>query len=122
MPLTVVVLDGGGHVVSMDREDGSGLLRPAIAVGKAYGALGLGIGSRTVAARNQGRDAFLGALAAASEGRFVPVPGGALILEQGGKSIGAVGVSGDTSDEDEACAVAGIEAAGLRAGIDTTNS
>lgn len=117
-PLTVVVLDAGGHLVAMAREDGSGTLRFEVARGKAVGALGLGLGSRTIGARNQGRDAFLAAVAAASDGRFVPVAGGVLILNGARQVIGAVGVSGDVSDADEACAVAGVEAAGLAAGVD----
>lgn len=117
-PLTVVVLDAGGHLVAMEREDGSGTLRFEIARGKAVGALGIGLGSRTIGARNQGREAFLAAVAAASDGRFVPVAGGVLILNDERQVIGAVGVSGDTSDADEACAVAGVEAAGLAAGVD----
>jgi uncharacterized protein GlcG (DUF336 family) len=119
MPLAVIVLDAGGHLIAMEREDGSGVLRFGVAQGKAYGALGVGIASRIVGERNEGRDAFLGSVAAASGGRFVPVAGGVLILNVDGKVIGAAGVSGDTSDADEACAVHGIEAAGLRPAIDT---
>lgn len=117
-PLTIVVLDAGGHLVAMEREDGSGILRFEIAYGKAYGALGIGLGSRTIGARNQGREAFLAAAAVASEGRLIPVPGGVLILNATQHVIGAVGVSGDTSDADEGCAVAGIQAVGLHVGID----
>lgn len=117
-PLTVVVLDSGGHLVAMEREDGSGILRFEVAQGKAYGALGIGLGSRTIGTRNQGRDAFLAAVAAASGGRFIPVAGGVLILNDANQVIGAVGVSGDVSDADEACARAGIIAAGLQAGVD----
>ena len=119
-PLTVVVLDVGGHLIAMEREDGAGVLRFEIARGKAYGALGLGLGSRTIGARNQGREAFLAALATASDGRCVPVPGGVLVLDANNRVIGAVGVSGDTSDADEACALAGITTAGLIGGIDPT--
>jgi uncharacterized protein GlcG (DUF336 family) len=117
-PLAVVVLDAGGHPVAMEREDGAGGLRFEIARGKAYGALGLGLGSRTIGTRNQGREAFLAALASAADGRCVPVAGGVLVLDSNRRVIGAVGVSGDTSDADEDCAVAGIMAAGLKAGID----
>lgn len=119
-PLTVVVLDAGAHVVSLDREDGAGVLRQAIARGKACAALGFGVGSRTIGARNEGRDAFLASVAAASGGEFVPVAGGALVLDGEGRAIGAVGVSGDSPGDDEACAVAGIEAAGYRAGVDAS--
>lgn len=120
-PLTVVVLDGGGHIVSLDREDGSGTLRVEIARGKASAALGVGIGSGTIGARNEGRDAFLASVAAASGGEFIPVPGAALVLDDDGRAVGAVGVTGDTSTEDEACAIAGIEAAGYRAGLDAAD-
>lgn len=118
MPLTVAVLDAGGHIIALEREDGSGILRMEVARGKAWGALGLGIGSRTIGARNQGREAFQAALATASDGRFVPVPGGVLVLDEQNRAVGAVGVTGDTSDADEECALAGIEAAGLKPGID----
>jgi glc operon protein GlcG len=119
MPLTVVVLDVGGHLVAAEREDGSSALRFEIAQGKAYAALGLGIGSRTIGDRNKGREPFLAALGAASDGRFVPVAGGVLVLNKEGQAVGAVGVSGDTSDADERAAVAGIEGAGFATGIDT---
>lgn len=118
MPLTVVVLDLGGNPIAMEREDGCGLMREPVARGKAAGALGFGIASRTIGARNQGRDAFMAAAAAAADGQFIPVPGGVVVLDQG-EVIGAVGISGDVSDADEECAIAGIEAAGFTAGIDT---
>jgi uncharacterized protein GlcG (DUF336 family) len=115
-PLTVVVLDAGGHMVAMKREDESGILRPEIASGKAWGTLGMGFGGREFARRAAGGGAvFLQALMAASGGRIVPAPGGVLIRDAEGAIIGAVGISGDTSDRDEICAVAGIEAAGLKA-------
>ncbi len=117
-PLTVVVVDAGGHIVSLDREDGSGIRRVEVARGKAGAALGIGIGSGVVGERNQGRDAFLASVATASGGEFVPVPGGVLVLDGADRIIGAVGVSGDASPEDQACAVAGIEGAGCRAGVD----
>ena len=114
LPLTVAVLDAGGHLVAFKREDGSGILRPNIAIGKAWGALGMGMPSRTMRDRLADRPTFINALAAASEGRLIPVPGGVLIRDSGGDIVGAVGISGDTSDKDEACAIAGIEAAGLQ--------
>jgi uncharacterized protein GlcG (DUF336 family) len=111
-PLTVVVLDAGGHPVAMARQDDSGILRAEIAGGKAYGALGFGLGSRELREKNP---QFLAAVAAASGGRMVPVPGGVLVRDpKSGGVIGAVGISGDTADRDEACAVAGIEAVGLK--------
>ena len=115
MPQTLVVLDTGGHVVCAKREDGSGIIRFEIAVGKAYGALGMGWGSRTMMERAAQNPNFLTAIAAASGGRLVPNPGGVLIRDTGGTIIGALGISGDTADNDEIIAVAGIEAAGLKA-------
>jgi uncharacterized protein GlcG (DUF336 family) len=114
-PLTVVVLDAGGHLVAMKREDKSGILRTQIATGKAWGTLGMGFGGREFARRAAAGGVFLQALMAASDGRIVPAPGGVLIRDKAGDIIGAVGISGDTSDKDEACAVAGIAAAGLSA-------
>jgi uncharacterized protein GlcG (DUF336 family) len=113
LPLTVVVLDAGGHAVVLKREDGSGILRVEIATGKAYGALGMGIGSRVIRDRLRERPAFQSAIAAASAGRFIPVPGGVLIRRADGAVIGAVGVSGDASDRDEYVAIVGVRAAGL---------
>src|SRR3984893_6025735 len=114
-PLTVAVLDAGGHLVAFKREDKSGLLRYDIAYGKAWGALGMGFGSRAPAARAGKTPQFFTMLAAASGGRMVTNPGGVLIRDAAGNVIGACGISGDTSDKDEMCAVAGIEAAGLKA-------
>jgi uncharacterized protein GlcG (DUF336 family) len=115
MPQTVVVLDTGGHLVCAKREDGSGIIRFEVAVGKAYGALGMGWGSRTMMERAAQNPNFLTAIAAASGGRLVPNPGGVLIRDTSNQIIGAVGISGDTADNDEIIAVAGIEAAGLKA-------
>jgi uncharacterized protein GlcG (DUF336 family) len=111
-PLCVAVLDDGGHVKALKREDGASILRPQIAIGKAWGSLGMGESSREIGQRLKERPAFLGALSAMSEGKVVPVPGGVLIL-QDNAIIGAVGISGASSDEDEACAIEGIRAAGL---------
>jgi uncharacterized protein GlcG (DUF336 family) len=113
LPLTVAVLDAGGNLVVLKREDGSGILRADIAIGKAWGALGMGISSRTIRDRLRERPAFQGALAAASDGRFVPVPGGVLVLNAATEVIGAVGVSGDASDKDEYAAVTAVRRAGL---------
>ena len=115
MPQTVVVLDPGGHIVCAKREDNSGIIRFELAVGKAYGALGMGWGTRTMMERAAQNPNFLTAVVAASGGRMVPNPAGVLIRDGGGKIIGSVGVSGDTGDNDEIIAVAGIEAAGLKA-------
>lgn len=110
-PLTVAVLDAGGHLVALMRQDGSGILRPEIAIGKAYGALGFGLGSRELREKNA---VFLNAVAAASQGRMIPAPGGVLIRSPETRDIiGAVGVSGDASEKDEAAALAGIRAVDL---------
>jgi len=117
-PLAVAVLDAGGHMKAFLREDGAGILRPQIAEGKAWGALGMGLGSRAFAKRlveQPNAPSFFNALAAMSDGRVVPVPGGVLIRDGNKEVIGAVGITGDTSDNDEACALAGIAEAGLLA-------
>lgn len=113
-PLSVAVLDSGGHLVAFKREDKSGILRFDIAFGKAWGALGMGFGSRTLFERAEKAPMFFTTLTAASGGRVVTNPGGVLIRDAGGDIVGAVGISGDTSDNDEICAIAGIEAAGLK--------
>ena len=112
-PLAVAVLDAGGHLTAFKREDGASILRPQIAQGKAWGTLGMGFGGREFARRVQTGSTFLNALMVASEGKVVPAPGGVLIRDAEKNIIGAVGISGDTSENDEACAVAGIKAAGL---------
>jgi len=114
-PLSIAVLDGGGHLVAFKREDKSGILRFDIAFGKAWGALGMGFGSRTLFERAEKTPMFFTTLAAASGGRVVTNPGGVLIRNDAGDIVGAVGISGDTSDNDEICAVTGIVAAGLKA-------
>src|ERR671925_2393477 len=112
-PLCVAVLDDGGNLKALKREDGASILRPQIAISKAWGAVGMGESSRSLADRLKDRPAFLGALSDMSGGKVVPAAGGVLITD-GGDIIGAVGASGGTADEDEACAVAGIQAAGLK--------
>lgn len=114
-PIVVVVLDAGGHDIVLKREDGSGILRADIARGKAWGALGMGLGSRELGRRAEQNPRFFAALAATSGGRVIPNPGGVLIRGSGGDVLGAVGISGDQADHDEACAIAGIGAAGLAA-------
>ena len=114
-PLTIVVLDDGGHVVSAQRQDHSGIMRFDVAFGKAWGSLGMGRSSRDMEKSVTQRPHFGDALTAVSGGRFVPVAGGVLIADSDGAVAGAVGLSGDTSDNDEICAIAGIEAAGLAA-------
>ncbi len=117
-PMTVVVLDAGGHVVAAEREDGSSTKRFEIGFGKAHGALSLGLGSRALMARAEQQPYFIAAVTAAVGGALVPVPGGVLVRDGDGALLGAVGVTGDTSDNDEAAAVAGIEGAGLVAQVD----
>jgi len=111
-PMCVAVLDDGGHVKALKREDGASILRPNIAIGKAWGAVGMGESSRQLSERLKERPAFLGALSDMSGGKVVPVAGGVLVMD-GNEIIGAVGVSGGTADEDEICAIEGIKAAGL---------
>jgi len=113
--MTVAVLDAGGHLVGFLREDGSSLYRERIARGKAAGALGMGVGSRTLAKVAADRPAFIEAVVTATEGALVPAPGGVLVFAPDGELVGAVGVSGHLPDVDEDCAITGIEAAGLRA-------
>ena len=112
-PLTVVILDAGGHIKVIKRDDGSSLLRSDIAMGKAWGVLGMGFGGREIARRAAKMPAFFNALSDLSGGKMVPVPGGVLIRSASGEIIGSIGISGDTSDNDETCAVYGIKAAGL---------
>jgi uncharacterized protein GlcG (DUF336 family) len=114
-PLTVVVLDAGGQIKVVKRDDGSSLLRVEIALGKAWGNLGMGFGGREIARRGAKMPGFFAALSDMSGGRMVPVPGGVLIRSAEGEILGAVGISGDTSDNDEICAVHGIVAADLKA-------
>ena len=116
-PLTIAVLDAGGQLKVLKREDNSSLLRPEIAIGKAWGALGMGFGGRELARRAKNAPVFYAALSDMSGGRMVPVPGGAIIRSDSGAILGAVGISGDTSENDEICAVYGITEVGLRPDI-----
>ncbi|HET8877888.1 MAG TPA: heme-binding protein [Arthrobacter sp.] len=117
-PLTVVVLDAGGHVTAAARQDGASNNRFEIAQGKAYGALALGMGSRSIMERAEQQAYFIAAATAALGGRLIPVPGGVLVRDSDGAVVGAVGISGDSSDNDEAAAAAAITAAGLTAQVD----
>ena len=114
-PLTVAVLDAGGALVALERMDGASPLRPDIAVGKANGAVQMGIGSRALQTRAESQPFFIQAMNALAKGSLVPVPGGVLVRDEEGRVIGAVGITGDSSDNDEICAVAGIKAAGFTA-------
>jgi uncharacterized protein GlcG (DUF336 family) len=114
-PLTVVVLDAGGHAVALKRENDASILRPKIAHGKAWGALGMGLPSRTLFSRAKESPTFYVALSDLTDGNMVPMPGGVLIRDPAnGKIIGAVGITGDTGENDELCAITGVKAAGLR--------
>lgn len=112
-PLSVVVLDAGGHVQAFEREDGAAPGRFAVAHGKAYGSVMLGIAGTAQMARAEQQAYFMGAVNGLYGGQLVPVPGGVLLRDRKGAVIGAVGVTGDTSDNDAIAAMAGIEAAGL---------
>jgi len=112
-PLTVTVLDAGGHIQVTKREDLSGILRPQIAFAKAWGCLGMGHGGRDLVQRAANNPAFFAALSAISDGRIAPVPGGVLVRDQSSTVLGAVGISGDKPDRDEACAVYAVESVGL---------
>jgi len=114
-PLTVAVVDPGGQLIAFQRSNGSPSLRPAIAQGKAAGALGLGVSSRRVGEMAVDRPHFIAALSHLAPQGLVPVAGGVILVDDAGRAIGAVGVSGDTSDNDEICALAGVAAAGLKA-------
>lgn len=111
-PLTVVVLDAGGHVVAVEREDGASNKRFEVAHAKAHGAVSLGMGSRALMTRAEQQPYFIAAVTQ-TVGALVPVPGGVLVKDADGALIGAVGVTGDTSDHDELAAMAGIAEAGL---------
>lgn len=119
-PLCVSVVDSGGYLVAMQREDGATFMRPAVSMAKAWGAAGLGVNSRDISARYEKaprESGFINALNAMSDGRVIPLPGGVLIIDDGGAVCGAVGISGALSEDDEACALEGIRAAGLKSTI-----
>lgn len=113
-PLSVAVLDAGGHLVAFRRQDRSSILRPQIAQGKAATALAMGVSSRNVAETAAQRPTFVAALSAIAPAGIIPAAGGVLVADAGGIIVGAVGVTGDTSDNDETCALAGVAAIGLR--------
>jgi len=112
-PMAIAVLDARGCLKTFVAEDGTSLLRAEVAHGKAYGALALGMGSRAIFKRANEQPYFVDAINTMARGALVPVPGGVLIQDKAGKLVGAIGISGDTSDNDEAAALAGIAAAGL---------
>lgn len=112
-PLSIVVLDAGGHVLAFERADGASAGRFEIARGKAYGCVMLGLGGSAIQSRGETQAVFVDAMNGIYDGKFVPVKGGVLVLDAGGKLMGAIGVTGDTSDNDTICAMAGVEAVGL---------
>ena len=118
--ICVSVLDRGGYLVAMQREDGATFMRPTVSMAKAWGTVGLGVNSRDISERYEKaprESGFINALNSMSDGRIIPLPGGVLIIDDNGAVCGAVGVSGAKSEDDEACALAGIKAAGLKSTI-----
>ena len=114
-PLSVAVVDPGGHMIAFQREDGSSNLRPEIATAKACGALALGLSSRKIGEMAAERPTFVASLSVLAKQGIVPVAGGVIVVDEIGNAMGAVGVTGDTSDNDEACALAGITIVGFTA-------
>lgn len=112
-PLAVIVVDAGGHTVAFERQDGASAMRYQIAHGKAYGAIAMGLGSRALFERAKTQAYFINAMNALAGGALVPSPGGVLVRDRAGALLGAVGITGDAGENDEVCAVAGIEALGL---------
>ncbi len=112
-PLTVAALDAGGHLLALKRQDGASNLRPQLAIGKAAGALALGVSSRAIAEMAAERPTFIAALGPMASQGLVPAAGGVIVVDDEGDVIGAVGATGDTSDNDEACVLAGLAAAQL---------
>jgi uncharacterized protein GlcG (DUF336 family) len=115
-PMGIAVLDASGNLKAFASEDGASMFRFEIARGKAWGAAGMGVSSRTIAQRAKDNPNFFVSLSATSGGKFLPQPGAVVIKDAQGKVIGAVGASGGTGDEDEAICIAGVQAAGLVAG------
>jgi len=114
-PMAITVLDARGCVKASIAQDGTSLMRGEVAHGKAYGALAMGLGTRALFKRAEEQPFFIDAVNTMARGALIPVPGGVLIQDQSGGLLGAIGISGDTSDNDEIACVAGIEAAGLKA-------
>ncbi|BBC74306.1 GlcG protein [Altererythrobacter sp. B11] len=113
-PLTATVLDPGGHLIACQRQDNSSTLRVRLAAGKAAGALALGVSSRTIGEMALDRPHFIASIDSMDFGGMVPAAGGVIVVDAQGTIIGGIGVTGDTSDNDEACALAGIAAVGLK--------
>ena len=119
-PLTVVILDAGGHIKAISRADGAAFMRPRIALAKAWGAIGMGMPSRSLGEMGEQRPMFMNALIHLADRQLMPVAGGVLIRDHNNAVIGSVGISGDLSDQDEHCAIIGIQAAGLKAEVPNT--
>ncbi|HSV80543.1 MAG TPA: heme-binding protein [Ramlibacter sp.] len=115
-PMGIAVLDAAGNLKAFASEDGASMFRFDIARAKAWGAVGMGVSSRTLAERAKGNPNFFVSLAATAEGKFLPQTGAVVIKDAAGQVIGAVGASGGTGDEDEAICIVGVEAAGLVSG------
>ena len=115
-PMGIAVLDASGNLKAYASEDGASMFRFDIARAKAWGAVGMGVSSRTLAQRAKDNPNFFVSLSSTSQGRFLPQTGAVVIKDAGGAVLGAVGASGGTGDEDEAVCIAGVEAAGLKAG------
>ncbi len=115
-PMGIAVLDESGNLKAFAREDGASMFRFDVARAKAWGAVGMGVSSRVLGERAKGNPNFFVSLAATSEGRFLPQTGAVLIKDANGQTVGAVGASGGTGDEDEAICMAGVEAAGFKCG------
>lgn len=113
-PLTATIHDPGGHLIACQRQDGASTLRVKLAGGKACGALSLGVSSRTVGDMALDRPHFIASVDTMGEGGMVPAAGGVIVVDEAGTIVGAIGITGDTSDNDEACALAAIAAAGLK--------
>ena len=112
-PMTIAVLDSGGDLVAFKREDGTGIRRYDIVIGKAFGALVMNHSSRAIGAMAERAPMFIQTLAMATAGRVIPTPGGVLITNQDGRIVGSEGSSGDDADADEAIAIAAVRAAGF---------
>lgn len=113
-PLTVTVLDPGGNLIACQRQDGSSTIRAELAAGKARGALALGVSSRTLGEMALDRPHFVTSIQSLPSGGMVPVAGGLIVADKDGIVLGGIGITGDTSDNDEACALAGITSQGLK--------
>jgi uncharacterized protein GlcG (DUF336 family) len=112
-PLCIAVVDTGGHLIALARQDGASILRPQIAIGKACGALALGISSRKIGEMAAERPTFIASLSPITPNGIIPTAGGVIIVDAAGVPIGAIGITGDTSDNDEACALAAVASVGL---------